>query len=170
LTYLELLSGVLNIVDLTTNITSNTRVNIVSPWIDLSSWTGMVAPFAMGTPPAGWLACPTVQTLVSTTTYARLFAAIGYSWGGAGSSFGLPYFAAGYVPTAGTAGVITHGKVKDHIHGTGYTIQNAGAVGFIASGGVFVGSIQTVTGTPNSPEGGTDNLAAGYGVQYCVKY
>ena len=52
-------------------------------------WTGPTAP-------TGYLQCPVAQTLVSTTTYAALFAAIGYTWGGAGGSFGLPFYPAGF--------------------------------------------------------------------------
>lgn len=50
--------------------------------------TGMVVPFAGSGAPGGWLVCD--GTLKSTTTYAALFAVIGYTYGGSGSSFGLP--------------------------------------------------------------------------------
>lgn len=51
---------------------------------------GMVAPFAGTSAPSGWLACD--GSLVSRTTYATLFAAIGVTWGsGDGSTtFSLP--------------------------------------------------------------------------------
>lgn len=38
--------------------------------------------------PTGWLLCD--GSSVSTTTYADLFAAIGYTYGGSGASFNLP--------------------------------------------------------------------------------
>jgi len=52
--------------------------------------SGMIAPFAMSTPPAGWLICN--GSAVSRTTYARLFNTIGTTWGtGDGSStFNIP--------------------------------------------------------------------------------
>ena len=50
--------------------------------------------FAVATAPAGWLACDG-QSL-STTTYAALFQAIGYSWGGSGANFNVPNFGARY--------------------------------------------------------------------------
>lgn len=129
----------------------------------LSSWVGMLAPFAMGAVPPGWLACPTSQTLVSTTTYARLFAVLQYAWGGSGGSFGIPYFAAGYVPVAGTPGLLTHGALLAHTHPVFYSVTSAAgsAVGTPAVSG---------TNTPSGSTGGTDNLAAGMGVQWCVKY
>lgn len=51
---------------------------------------GAVLPFAMATPPSGWLQCD--GTAVSRTTYARLFAAIGIVFGpGNGTTtFNLP--------------------------------------------------------------------------------
>ncbi|MDG4650124.1 phage tail protein [Roseibacterium sp. SDUM158017] len=51
---------------------------------------GMFAPFAMQTPPTGWLECD--GSALSRTTYADLFAAIGVVWGsGDGSTtFNVP--------------------------------------------------------------------------------
>jgi microcystin-dependent protein len=51
---------------------------------------GAVMDFARPTAPAGWLPCDG-QSL-STTTYAALFAAIGYTWGGSGANFNAPNF------------------------------------------------------------------------------
>lgn len=49
---------------------------------------GVVVPYASAGAPAGWLACD--GSLVSTTTYVGLFSVLGYTYGGSGSSFGLP--------------------------------------------------------------------------------
>ena len=43
------------------------------------------------TPPANWLICD--GSSLDTTTYATLFAAIGYTFGGSGANFNLPSFA-----------------------------------------------------------------------------
>lgn len=40
---------------------------------------GMIAPFAMSSPPSGWLTCD--GSAVSRSTYAALFAVIGTTWG-----------------------------------------------------------------------------------------
>ena len=145
------------------------RINIVSPHINLSSWVGMIAAFGMSSIPEGWLTCPTAQTLVSATTYADLFAVLGYTWGGSGGSFGIPYFATGYVPIQNTPGVLSHGVVINHTH------DYSGPSGIYGQGGGASGAYQleyylnnVYTGNP-SP-GGLDNLAAGRGVQLCVKY
>jgi microcystin-dependent protein len=49
---------------------------------------GAIMDFAGATSPAGWLLCQG-QSL-STTTYAALFAAIGYLYGGSGATFNVP--------------------------------------------------------------------------------
>jgi len=53
--------------------------------------TGVVVPFAgsdANKPPSGWLVCNGAS--VSTSTYADLFAVIGYGFGGGGANFDLP--------------------------------------------------------------------------------
>lgn len=52
------------------------------------SITGAIMPFAMDTPPTGWLAANGAE--VSTLTYAALFAKIGHTYGGSGTTFKLP--------------------------------------------------------------------------------
>lgn len=49
---------------------------------------GAISQYAGSTTPSGYLLCDGQS--VSTTTYAALFAAIGYQYGGSGSSFNLP--------------------------------------------------------------------------------
>ena len=50
--------------------------------------TGSVSDFAGSSAPIGWLLCD--GTSYSTTTYATLFAVIGYTFGGGGGSFNVP--------------------------------------------------------------------------------
>jgi len=61
-----------------------------SGWIEASKPAGTIEMFAglPGSIPSGYLLCD--GSVLSTTTYARLFAAIGYIWGGGGASFNLP--------------------------------------------------------------------------------
>ena len=49
---------------------------------------GAVIPFAGATAPSGWLLCN--GQLLNTTTYSALHAVLLYSYGGSGSSFGVP--------------------------------------------------------------------------------
>jgi microcystin-dependent protein len=50
--------------------------------------TGLIVPWSTGTAPSGFLECN--GSSVSTSTYAALFAVIGYTYGGSGASFTLP--------------------------------------------------------------------------------
>ena len=71
------------------------------------NFVGMVAAFAMASPPTGWLACQG-QTLDANTdtAYTALFNAIGTTWGGTGiSSFLLPDLRGTFLRGTGT-GVI----------------------------------------------------------------
>ena len=49
---------------------------------------GTIVPYGGTTPPAGWLLCD--GSSYSTTTYADLFAVIGYIYGGSGGNFNVP--------------------------------------------------------------------------------
>jgi microcystin-dependent protein len=50
--------------------------------------TGIVVPWGSASVPSGFLLCD--GTSYSTTTYAALFAVIGYTYGGSGASFNIP--------------------------------------------------------------------------------
>ena len=49
---------------------------------------GMIMPYAGASAPGGWLLC--YGQSLSTSTYATLFAVLGYTYGGSGASFALP--------------------------------------------------------------------------------
>lgn len=126
---------------------------------------GSIIQFAGASSPTGYLACPLVQTLVSTTTYSALFSAIGYAWGGSGSSFGLPYFAQGLtgVQANSNVGTATVGAVIAHTH----TTTTGGGNNILSAGSVFA---PTYGSAPTGSTGGTNNLAAGMSILFCVKY
>lgn len=50
--------------------------------------TGLIIPWSSSTAPTGFLECNGAS--VSTSTYANLFAVVGYVYGGSGASFNLP--------------------------------------------------------------------------------
>ena len=50
--------------------------------------TGLVIPWGSSSIPSGFLECNGAS--ISTSTYAALFAVIGYTYGGSGASFNLP--------------------------------------------------------------------------------
>ena len=94
---------------------------------------GMIVPYGGSTAPAGFLLCD--GSLVSTATYANLFAIIGYSYGGSGGTFKLPDlrgrtpfgFSAtdgNFNPMGWSGGFMNH----NHSLGAGYAyIQEGGA-------------------------------------------
>jgi microcystin-dependent protein len=60
-------------------------------YVDGSIPPGMVMAYAyLSSAPAGWLLCD--GSSLSTTTYANLFTAINYAYGGSGANFNLPDF------------------------------------------------------------------------------
>jgi len=149
--------------------------NTTNPDSGGGGWTNAYSPpagsvfaYAGSVLPAGYLQVPQTLTLVSASTYANLFNAIGYTWGGSGANFALPYLASGYVPVQGTLASLTHGVVKNHTHQyLSYTSQSPQTG---SSTPCWFGTQYINTGNPNAPEGGADNLAAGMGMMYIVKY
>jgi microcystin-dependent protein len=69
------------VTDLTTDLSGKAPISAITP-------AGVISQFAGSSAPDGYLLC-TGQS-VSTTTFANLFAAIGYTYGGSGSSFNIP--------------------------------------------------------------------------------
>lgn len=131
-----------------------------------SSSAGIIIAFSGNTAPAGYLACPTAATTISRTTYAELFNAIGTLWGaGDGSTtFGMPYFPAGYTTIAGTPGTTSVGAVIAHTHTVPTNVVTGSGTG---GGGIFVSGADSVA---TSSTGGAANLAAGSNIKFCIKY
>ena len=138
--------------------------------------TGAVMPFAMNAAPSGWL--PTNGGLVSRTTYAALFAAIGtlYGAGDGSTTFALPdlrgYFVRGSGTNAdgtasGTFGAKQADAFQDHSHtanvltGNG-SIPNTGAVGISYGAG-------NATGNANSGNRSTETRPKNIALLYCIK-
>jgi hypothetical protein len=128
---------------------------------------GSIIQFAGASAPYGYLSCPTTATTVSRSTYAALFAAIGTTWGaGDGSTtFGIPYFPAGYAAIAGTPGSLSIGQMPAHTH----SYNNVTTDGNQGSGGANTAHV-VFAGTTGSTGSGTTNLAAGVQLLMCVKF
>ena len=130
---------------------------------------GTLVDYTGTTAPTGALVCPTAQTNISRTTYAKLFAKIGTTWGaGDGSTtFGIPWFPADYaaVQANGNVGTQTVGQVIAHSHTIPYTYGTQGTVSG-SSSERWLGLSPTTT----SSVGGAANLSAGVRVLKCVWY
>jgi microcystin-dependent protein len=97
---------------------ADTRLDGTGAW-QVSHPTGMVVDFAGGAPPSGWLMCD--GQAYSTTTYAALFAVIGYSYGGSGATFNVPdargrtSIGAGQGPGLTNRGLTGKGGEENHV-------------------------------------------------------
>lgn len=76
---------------------------------------GLIYMFAGSTAPSGFLKCNGAS--LSTSTYANLFGAIGYSYGGSGSNFNVPdmrgYFVRGWDDGRGVDGGRSLGSAQN---------------------------------------------------------
>jgi microcystin-dependent protein len=133
---------------------------------------GFVDMYAGATAPTGWLLCDGAS--VSTTTYAALFTAIGYTYGGASGSFNLPdlrgQFLRGLDNGRGldpgrTLGSAQTDAFKSHNH----TI-NADNGGFNAGTITVSGTDRSMVYTPpTSFTGGTETRPVNVAINFVIK-
>lgn len=71
-------------------------------YVDNVSPSGAVTMFAGSSAPTGWVLCDGAG--LDTTTYADLFAIIGYTYGGSGSTFNVPDLSGRFAVGAGDSG------------------------------------------------------------------
>ena len=138
---------------------------------------GAVLPFAMTTPPTGWLLCN--GALVSRTSYATLFAAIGTTFGAGdlSTTFGLPdlrgEFVRGWDDGAGVdTGRIFGSTQTDafaaHTHTTTITpTDRTGTGSDVGNGG---GVSEAPLNIISSSVGGGETRPKNIALLYCIKY
>ena len=157
---------------------------------------GAVVYFAMPTAPAGWLFCD--GSSVSTSTYASLFAAIGYTYGGAGGNFNLPNLNGQFIRSWDSTGAVDPGRVfgsnqaqayLNHTHtatstdsGHAHGILNTGPNANGGGGGWLVNpqantGLNTLTGQANitttvnaSTTGGNETRPVNVALYACIKF
>jgi microcystin-dependent protein len=117
-------------------------------------------------PPAGWLVCDGSSR--STTTFADLFAAIGYTYGGSGSNFNLPdlrgMFVRGYDSTNSVDPGRSFGSVqadtnKSHTHGVvdnGHQ-HDQGTLDISAHAITDPGHAHNITASASAAQGGSSH-------------
>jgi hypothetical protein len=139
---------------------ANLKAAVTVPVGTILDFAGAVAQI-----PSGYIVC-NGASLATTGTYANLFAAIGYLWGGSGANFNAPNFPAFYaaVQNNGTVGATTAGVMPAHTHTAPATAEMAAGSN---SGALRVGGTGITTSSAGS---GTDNLAAGKCVLKIIKY
>lgn len=147
---------------------------VVPPPPPLVIPSGTIVAFGSTTTPIGWLLCDGAS--VSTTTYPDLFAAILYTFGGAGSAFNVPdlrqRFPLGKA-TAGTGvalgdtgGTIDHTHKAPHLGWGATTTIESGFTGWLLAAGTGVDSVDIVSNTDNRTGTGNPPYLA---VNYLIK-
>lgn len=158
---------------------SRTLANAVSGGSLLQS--GDVAYFARSTPPSGWLKAN--GALVSRTTYAALFAAIGTTYGaGDGSTtFALPDLRGEFirslddgrgVDTGRTLGSPQADGFKTHGHETARNASGGGQVGsfvFTTASALNTGTSVANTFIPTTNAGGDETRPRNVALLACIK-
>ena len=134
---------------------------------------------------SGYLLCNGAS--VSTSTYSQLFAVIGYSYGGSGTSFNVPDFRGMFLRGNGsqTIGGVTYtggslslaGSQTDQAMNASYATNNgfrscaAGARDCVARFQITTDPVDTGTGIlAQFPRQGTENRPANYSVNYFIKF
>lgn len=147
---------------------------------------GMVAPFAIATPPTGWLACE--GEAVSRTTYSGLYAAIGtmYGAGDGTTTFNVPDYRGEFLrgwnhsattdPDAATrtdrgdgttgdaVGTKQADQFKSHTHSTTVTSSADSA------GGSGATPAHYAPGSTTGAAGGNETRPKNIYVLWCIKY
>jgi len=130
--------------------------------------TGTIVPWGAASPPSGFLECNGAS--VSTTTYAGLFAVIGYTYGGSGASFNLPDLqdrtivaksnTKALASTGGANTVAPTGNISGSTGSTTLTTNqipahshSGGTMGTMGQGGGCGGAIYTPGSTGNAGGG-----------------
>lgn len=144
--------------------------------------TGTIVPWSTSTAPTGFLKCD--GSSISTTTYAALFAVIGYTYGGSGASFLLPDLqdktavgasaansktlaqsggANTVTPTGNIGGsvaatTLTTNQIPSHSHSL--TLQAGGCSGPTGFGNTGAASNSATTSSAGGGQSHTHNLSA----------
>jgi microcystin-dependent protein len=152
-------------------------------WYDTSSGSdtvpaGTVIYFAANSspPPTGYIRANGAS--LSTTTYAALFAAIGYTFGGSGASFNAPDLRGEFIRGFDGSRGVDSGRIfgsaqgdafKSHTHGIPDANQNAGfgANAFDTGGTAAIQNVQTVGITP---AGDTETRPRNIALLAIIKY
>lgn len=138
-------------------------------------FVGMVASFAMQTPPSGWLKCD--GSAVSRSTYSALFTAIGttYGSGNGSTTFNLPDMRGEFVRGFDDGRGIDAGRIfgsaqadefKSHTHTE--QVQETG-LSDSATGGTRPRITSTLTQSTGAT-GGSETRPRNIALMYCIRY
>lgn len=148
---------------------------ISAPIANMGNFVGQVCFFASSSAPSGFLKANGAS--LSTTTYAALFAVIGYTYGGSGASFNLPDLRGEFIRGWDDARGVDNGRgfgsaqgdaFKSHTHSLGYYMDDDnGNNGYI---GVTDGDNFASANYPSGATGGTETRPRNVALLACIKY
>jgi len=135
--------------------------------------SGSVHWFAADTPPTGFLECD--GSSLSTTTYADLYAVIGYTFGGSGGSFNIPdlrgEFIRGWDNSRGVDSGRSFGSAQDDEFESHTHAQAPDTILYSGGGVVNVsGSSTRAAGGTTSATGGAETRPRNIALLPCIKY
>jgi microcystin-dependent protein len=146
--------------------------------------TGIVVPWGSASIPSGFLECNGQS--VSTSTYAALFAVIGYTYGGSGGSFNVPDLtdrtvvnksntkslaqtggANTVTPTGNIGGSVASTtlattQIPSHLHTAGVAMGGVGGTNAPGGAGAGTGAGSMNTGNTGGGQSHSHNLSANY--------
>jgi microcystin-dependent protein len=156
----------------TAAVGTNTTQIATTAFVQAAGLVGEIKMWGTASAPTGYLLCD--GSSVSTTTYAALFAVIGYTFGGSGASFTLPDYrgkmpigVSGSYALASTGGAATTtlitANLPSHTHsitdpGHTHGLTNLATASDTVSGGGI--TIQTRTNSPNTTNSATTGITA----------
>jgi len=157
--------------------------NSFGPWRSLGVPSGTIIWFAANSAPPGYLAANGAS--VSTSTYAALFAAIGYTFGGSGGAFNVPdlrgYFVRGVdngrgVDSGRGFGTNQSDAFQGHFHGWRRFPANGGGSGntpLAQAGGTIINTIVTspvTDGVNGTPRTAAETRPTNIALLGCIKF
>jgi microcystin-dependent protein len=154
----------------------------VLPAIDGSALTGIngtpigaVVHFAASAAPTGFIKANGAS--LSTTTYATLFAVIGYTFGGSGASFNLPDLRGEFLRGWDDARGVDSGRVFGSAQADAFRSHNhyIGTYGYDGGGSVKYNDVsfsnwQNVGTISTAATGGTETRPRNVALLACIKY
>ena len=144
--------------------------------------TGLIIPWGAASIPSGFLECNGAS--VSTSTYAALFAVIGYTYGGSGGNFNVPDLTdrtvvnksntknlaqtggantvtpTGNISGSSAATTLTTAQIPSHSHSGMIMDGSTGGMG--AEQGTLVNTNAAATGSAGSDQSHSHNLSANF--------
>lgn len=171
-TTLEVVSGKLKVRSqgITSNELSSDLASLLFP-------AGAIMAFAMNSAPSGWLEA-NGASISTIGVNAALFAAIGYTYGGSGSSFNLPDLRGIFIRGSGSQTIsgTTYsgtfaGKQNDELKGHTHTVTDVDVANSVGrgSGSTSTAFVGTSTTRTTSSTGGTETRPANVALLYCIK-